>query len=219
MQDDYKKIKKPALNRERPIPDTFQNLELWQTKRRTFLKAALVGGALTQIAFLQSCNTTELEEGNDVLNAEQATILKSILNILFPDDGNGPSLDAINGYGYVMWVLHDTLNRKPEDNEYIIEGLDWADETAQELYFTKYIELEQKQKEALVDHFTKLKWGKSWCSAMVILIMEALLLDPLYGGNKDEARWNWLNHTPGIPRPTEALRYERIMERQMKLKV
>jgi gluconate 2-dehydrogenase gamma chain len=218
QEEEYKRIKKPALNREIEIPDAFKNLELWQTRRRTFLKAALLTGALSQISFLQSCET-ELEKGNDILSAEQLTILKSILLILFPDDGNGPSAEDINAYGYIMWVLQDTLNRKSEDNEYIIEGLDWADETANELYFLSYNELDQEQKEAIVGHFTKLQWGRNWSSAMIILIMESLLLDPLYGGNTNEIGWNWLNHKAGVPRPTESLRYERIMERQMKLKI
>ncbi len=218
MEEDYKRIKKPALKREIEIPDTFQNLELWQTRRRTFLKAALIGGALTQISFLQSCDP-DTEKGNDILSGDQVGILKSILLILFPDDGNGPSAEGINAYGYVMWVLVDTLNRKAEDNEYIIEGLNWSNEVAEELYFLSYNELDQEQKDAIVDHFTKLEWGKNWCAAMVILILEALLLDPLYGGNTNEAGWKWLNHKAGIPRPTESIRYERIMEKQMKLKL
>jgi gluconate 2-dehydrogenase gamma chain len=78
--------------------------------------------------------------------------------------------------------------------------------------------LDQEQKEALVGLFTQLDWGKNWCAAMLMLIFEALLLDPLYGGNTNEAGWKWLKHTAGYPRPTEANRYERIMERQMKMK-
>ncbi len=116
-----------------------------------------------------------------------------------------------------MWVLHDSLNRKTEDNEYIIEGIDWANETAKEIYFTPTIELNTEQKEALVGKFTELNWGKTWSSIMITLIFEALLRDPIYGGNTNEAGWNWLNHTPGFPRPTEELRYERIMEKQMKI--
>ena len=53
---------------------------------------------------------------------------------------------------------------------------------------------------------------------MVTLLFEALLLDPLYGGNKEEKGWKWLNHTPGFPRPTEELRYEVLMKKQLKIK-
>lgn len=201
---------------KKSIPNRYLDLEQWQTDRRKFLRGALLAGAMTQIGFFTSCST-KLKEGNDLLTAEQATILNDVLNIFFPNDGNGPDAEDINAFGHVMWVLHDTLNRKIEDNAYILVGLNWADETAQEIYFSPFVELSQEQKEALVGKFTELDWGKNWSSMIITLILEALVLDPIYGGNKNEAGWNWLNHTPGFPRPTEENRYERIMEKQMKL--
>ena len=201
---------------KKSIPNRYLDLEQWQTDRRKFLRGALLAGAMTQIGFFTSCST-KLKEGNDLLTAEQATILNDVLNIFFPNDGNGPDAEDINAFGYVMWVLHDTLNRKIEDNAYILVGLNWADETAQEIYFSPFVELSQEQKEALVGKFTELDWGKNWSSMIITLILEALVLDPIYGGNKNEAGWNWLNHTPGFPRPTEENRYGRIMEKQMKL--
>ena len=201
---------------KKSIPNRYLDLEQWQTDRRKFLRGALLAGAMTQIGFFTSCST-KLKEGNDLLTAEQATILNDVLNIFFSNDGNGPDAEDINAFGYVMWVLHDTLNRKIEDNAYILVGLNWADETAQEIYFSPFVELSQEQKEALVGKFTELDWGKNWSSMIITLILEALVLDPIYGGNKNEAGWNWLNHTPGFPRPTEENRYERIMEKQMKL--
>lgn len=202
---------------KKTIPKEYLDIEKWQTDRRSFLRGALVASAMTQIGFFTSCSV-KLKEGNDLLTPEQATILDDIINIFFPDDGNGPSAEDINAFGYVMWVLHDTLNRKIEDNAYIIVGLNWADETAQEIYFAPFVELSQEQKENLVGEFTKMKWGSNWSSMMITLILEALVLDPIYGGNTNEVGWTWLNHTPGYPRPSETNRYERIMERQMKLK-
>lgn len=203
-------------NRKKSVPSIFQNLENWETNRRTFLRGALIAGALTQITAFTSCSK-QLREANDILTAEQSTILYDVLNIFFPNDGNGPSIDDINAFGYILWVLHDTLNRKTSENDYIIEGINWANETAEELYFVPFVELDQKQKEALVGKFTELNWGKNWSSVLITLICEAVLLDPLYGGNTNEVGWKWLNHTPGFPRPTEELRYERIMEKQMKI--
>lgn len=205
------------LIRKKEIPKKLMDIEKWEVNRRKFLRGALLAGAMTQISFFTSCST-QLEKGNDLLSPEQATILTDVLNIFFPDDGNGPSARDINTFGYIMWVLHDSLNRKSEENQYIIDGLGWTNETAQEVYVTKFIDLDQKQKEEVIAKVTQLKWGRSWSSMLVTLIMEALLLDPLYGGNTDEKGWKWLNHTPGYPRPTEELRYERIMEKQMKLK-
>ncbi len=202
--------------RKKSIPSAFQNIENWETNRRTFLRGALIAGALTQITVFTSCSK-QLREANDILTAEQSTILYDVLNIFFPDDGNGPSIEDINAFGYIMWVLQDTLNRKTSENEYIIEGIDWANETAEEIYFMPFVELDQEQKEALVGKFTELNWGKNWSSVLITLICEAVVLDPIYGGNTNEVGWEWLNHTPGFPRPTQELRYERIMEKQMKI--
>jgi hypothetical protein len=211
MKEEINRIKK------KQIPDLYQNLTTWETNRRTFLKGALLTGALTQISLFTSCST-ELEKGNDLLTAEQATILTNVIDVFFPDDGNGPGAKDINAFGYIMWVLHDSLGRSTEDNDYILEGIQWADDTAQELYFKPFVELSDEEKKALIGIFTELDWGKNWSSVIIFLILEALLLDPLYGGNVNEVGWNWLNHTPGYPRPTEENRYERIMEKQLKLK-
>ena len=199
------------------IPDIFQNIEKWETDRRSFLRSALIAGAMTQIAAFTSCSSAELIEGNDILSAEEATILNDVLNVFFPDDGNGPGAEDINAFGYVMWVLHDTLNRKPEENEYILNGLKWTNEMASTFFETTFVELNEVEKRALVGKITEMEWGRPWSSVMISLIFEALLLDPIYGGNTDEIGWKWLNHTPGFPRPTEENRYERIMEKQMKL--
>jgi gluconate 2-dehydrogenase gamma chain len=37
-------------------------------------------------------------------------------------------------------------------------------------------------------------------------IMEALLTDPVYGGNPNSIGWQWLKHQPGFPRPTTPLK-------------
>lgn len=206
--DETKRIRKT----ERNIPDTFSNLESWELNRRKFLKGLLVAGAASQLAFIQSCDRSKvLLEGNDLLSAEQATTLDRILTIIFPDDGNGPSAKDLKAFEYVMWVLHDQFRREPEDNEYIIEGLDWANETAVEIYEEKFTELEDERQEKLVGLFTELDWGENWMSVMVTLVLEALLMDPIYGCNPDGIGWTWLNHITGQPQPTEGTRYENLL--------
>ena len=178
------------IRKERKTPDTFQDIASWETKRRTFLKGLVVAGALSQISILSSCKAN-LERGDDILSAEQATILKSVLEILWPDDGNGPGSEDIKAFEYVVWVLHDELNRYEDDNEFIIDGLIWTNETAEEIYFDKYVNLDQDEKEALIGLVVETSWGKSWGSAMLTLIFEALLMDPIYGCKPNEVGWTW----------------------------
>src|SRR5690606_29169293 len=104
LQYKLKFMEKIKLIRKKSIPDTFQNIETWESNRRTFLRGALIAGALSQISLFTSC-TPQLKEGNDMLSAQQATILNDILAEFFPADGNGPSYEDINAFGYIMWVL------------------------------------------------------------------------------------------------------------------
>ena len=41
-------------------------------------------------------------------------------------------------------------------------------------------------------------------------LLEALLADPVYGGNTDEVGWKWLGYTAGFPRPPIGKRYFEI---------
>ncbi|MBD3637377.1 MAG: gluconate 2-dehydrogenase subunit 3 family protein [Crocinitomicaceae bacterium] len=193
------------------IPDAYKDIETWETNRRSFLRAALIAGAASQIAWFTSCSR-ELEKGNEHLSPEQSTILKDMLMIIFPNDGNGPSADDLNSFGYIMWVLSDTYREKDE-NEFIVEGIDWSNKKAKEIYGDNFYELTDKEQKTLVAQFVEMDWGKTWMSVMVTHVLESAVLDPIYGGNVDEAGWNWLNHVPGLPRPTEETRFEAFINK------
>ena len=188
-----------------------QDIELWQTNRRTFLKAAILAGTLSQLSFLNSCADENAEEGNELLTGEQVAMLKSMLMKFWPDDGNGPSAEDLHSYEYVMWTLRDP-GAYQEDNEYLIEGILWINETTQELYKKNYLDLEPAQQDEAIKKFTELEHGRAWSSILLTLVFESLVLDPIYGSNPDGIGWKWLNHTPGWPGPTEELRYENIMK-------
>jgi hypothetical protein len=34
-----------------------------------------------------------------------------------------------------------------------------------------------------------------------------MLYDPIYGINKEQAGWSWLEHQPGLPRPNKLTKY------------
>lgn len=195
----------------------FDDIEQWEASRRTFLKGAILAGALSQLSWFTSCSE-QLKSTNTILNEEQSATLDKVLMIFFPNDGNGPSADDINTFGYIIWVLEDSLNRKTEDNSFIIEGIDRLNERSQELFKSYFSPLKEKQQNKVIEAHVEDDETRKWCSALITLIFEALLLDPIYGGNVEEQGWEWLNHTPGFPRPTQDNRYEVIMRKQRKIK-
>lgn len=199
------------IDKKIKTPDAFNNLSKWEVNRRAFLRSTMIAGAASQIALFTSCSA-QLEEANEYLTAEQSTILKSVLMAILPNDGNGPSADDLNSFGYIMWVLSDVY-RQTEENEFILEGLDWANDTAQDIYGENYFDLEEKEQHKLVELFTQMDYGEDWMNVMVSLSIESLISDPIYGGNKDEQGWKWLNHVPGNPRASEETRYDVIMQK------
>jgi gluconate 2-dehydrogenase gamma chain len=45
--------------------------------------------------------------------------------------------------------------------------------------------------------------GDRWLNVIMSYVLEALLSDPVYGGNPQGIGWQWLQHQPGFPRPTQ----------------
>ena len=41
----------------------------------------------------------------------------------------------------------------------------------------------------------------NWLSLLLTYLLEALLADPVYGGNPGGIGWQWLAHQPGFPTP------------------
>lgn len=200
-------------NKYQKSPLNNVQLEQWFVNRRNFIKAGLIAGTLTQVSFLQSCfgnQTKNYPKGNQFITDEQTAILYECLNILFPNDGNGPGIDEINTISYILWSLEDPGSDK-YFNKYLVEGVDWANEKAIEKIGSPFLELSDEQKEKSIAYFIQDNYGKEWCSIMMTFIIESLLIDPIYGCNSNESGWKWLNFTAGIPRPTEFNRYENIL--------
>ena len=72
--------------------------------------------------------------------------------------------------------------------------------------------MKDREKEELIRTISKEPAIKFWLSKHLTLIFEALLCDPIYGGNPDEIGWSWLRHNPGEPRPTKELAYPNILD-------
>lgn len=183
-------------------------------QRRVFVKGLAAIGLLTQTSFLSAFNfdvSSNLYESNpDLLSNKQLNILRDVQQYLFPNDGNGPGAAQVNATEYMIWVLSDP-QKDPIDTKYIIDGIGWVDETADEEYAKPFDQLTTTEKEALVAFIAKEAWGSSWLSIILTYIFEAMIADPQYGGNTNEDGWKWLNHYPGNPRPDKNLLYGNIL--------
>jgi gluconate 2-dehydrogenase gamma chain len=94
-----------------------------------------------------------------------------------------------------MVAYHDSFDR--EDLDFILSG---AKELKNRGYKSIMIE---REKEQMLREFSQSRFGENWISLLLNYTLEAMLSDPLYGGNKDEIGWKAYRHHAGVPRPTK----------------
>ena len=193
---------------EKKIPRTIKEFTSWEVSRRRFIQGALAVGVFSQMSLLQSC----INDGtatDSVLNKKQLDLIIAVQNILFPKDKNGPGAIDFNADKYLLWVLQDK-RLDPSENEYIINGIAWVNETAQETHEAVFLKLNKKEQVQLIEKIATTGWGESWLSVLLTFIFEAMISDPIYGFNTDGVGWKWLAHQVGMPRPTKELIYDTV---------
>jgi len=199
--------KEKQIRKAKIIPDSIENLGEWRLSRKKFIGGIAMAGFMTNIPIAKAIGSSLVDE--NTLSQNQFSIIESVQKILYPSDGNGPGAYDVLADKYMLWVLSD-VRMDPEEKEYIINGIGWVDETADENFSKGYLQLTQNEKETLIADISKETWGSSWLGVILNFIFEALLSDPQYGGNPDKIGWDWLIHNPGYPRPTEPLLYPEI---------
>lgn len=176
--------------------------------RRTFLItiSAFAGGyGLSKLI----PEVMQLVQDSGSLSSAQEKTLRAVQRHLFPSTETSPGADEINALFYLQLVLLDPA-LDPRDQKFIINGISWLGEECQNKFSAGFTQLEYAQKEQILREIEKENWGERWLSYLLKYIFEALLADPLYGGNPEGIGWEWLTHTPGLPRPTEANRYREM---------
>ena len=199
----YQKNNLRSLNILRKVNSTTQ-------KRRDFLRnfALLSAGAALPLSSCFRNSEKRIPHGRnpEVLSESEWKTLVAIQDILFPSEESAPGARDINAAGFFQWVISDPL-LDPDETEFRKNGINWIEETAVENRSKSFVDLDKDKQEMVLRYAEKYSWGESWLSATILHIFEALLSDPIYGGNTDERGWKWLNYTAGIPRPVKGKIY------------
>lgn len=135
------------------------------------------------------------------LTQEPWRTLNAVQQRLWPSDGNGPGAAEIQALRY----LHQVLTHHPiaaADKKFILDGVGWLEGVAQHHHKTAFYALPPVQQEAVLREITQSEAGENWVSNLMTYIFEALLGDPVYGGNPQQVGWQWLEHTAGFPQPS-----------------
>ena len=174
--------------------------------RRQFLQTSAALTVLGQLApFKPAVAKTEQEPVSPPptpFSKQQKATLDAVQMQLFPDDGDGPSAHDLNALRYLEWALTDPDNRDDGDPEFIIKGIGWLEDLSQTTFGQRFSTLSHSQQQRLLSRTANSEAGGNWMSLLIYYLLEALLLDPLYGGNPNQIGWKWLGHQGGFPRPT-----------------
>jgi len=183
--------------------------------RRAFLRNS---SATFLVASLAACKSNiNLDEIKSIKNEVKASThptndifkftkeeKKNLLQVqehLFPKDGDGPSASDVNSFTYLEWALTDPDNASDGDGDFIKKGVGWLDGLAKQTQGDSFFKLSFEQQDKVLRQISKSSTGENWMSIIIYYIMEALLFDPIYGGNPDGIGWKWLQHQPGFPVP------------------
>ncbi|MCK4874618.1 MAG: gluconate 2-dehydrogenase subunit 3 family protein [Sulfurimonas sp.] len=161
--------------------------------RRTFLKNSFLSSVIL------------LTYSEELLGAvTPLQVVELVYKDLFPEADNVPSMSSINAKIYLNKILHHT-RVSSENKIFIRDGVQWLNEESIVKYEKVYTKLSSFQRQKLLKDIADTNWGDSWIETILSYFLEAMLGDPVYGGNKDGIGWKWLNHKSGLPRPAKAL--------------
>ncbi len=178
-------------------------------KRRDFLRwhlAAVLNAAQMPVMgrdWLPDFNRIELTATG--LNADQWRVLAAVQAHLFPSEEHAPGAKQANATSYLQWVLSDP-QLQATTRELMRQGVQAVIAAAKAQYQQPFQHLHEARRERLLRHLEAHGQGP-FLHELLYYILEALLTDPVYGGNPDAVGWTWLGHRPGYRRPTPDKRY------------
>ena len=189
--------------------------------RREFMvrSAALMSLAMNYPAGVLA----ELRVNRAQVDAESNTWLKEhawwtlalVQDVLFPP---GEDIPGASDFGAIVYLHRAIENPQAdgEDRDFIMRGVGWLDDLTQTQYDRTFAQLSDSQQQAIITQIVKSRAGRNWVSTLLSYILEAMLADPVYGGNKNGIGWKWLEHQPGYPAPPADKTWERLLQRRYK---
>lgn len=181
--------------------------------RRTFLAhvAALLSAAALPSTMQAETGTAVTGKTSDpaLVDDEPWHTLAAVQDHLFPTTADAPGAREIHATTYLKAALA-APDMDPEDGAFIKNGVTWLNDIALKQYQAAFADLDEDRREAVLRRIEKTGTGRRWLSLLLLYTFEALLGDPVYGGNPDGIGWQWLEHQPGFPRPPAHYTYPKL---------
>ncbi|BAO45239.1 gluconate 2-dehydrogenase subunit 3 family protein [Thiolapillus brandeum] len=179
-------------------------------KRRRFLRWSMGGvlmgsaGLAGARAWVPDFSAIRLESTG--LDADQWALIAAVQEHLLPSEAAAPGARDVNATSWLQWVLSDPAVESSQCR-FFRQGAAALAELSRKEYGKAFVSLGAREKEALLRKYEARADGHGWLQELLNYIMEAMLTDPVYGGNPGQVGWKWLNHQPGYKRPPADKRY------------
>ena len=187
--------------------------------RRQFIRRTSLLGSLALmypaavLAELRFSNDKQVSV--DGLNNTAWKTLAAVQEVLFPAGENIPGASDIGATVYLYNAIENP-NADGEDKDFIFRGIGWLDELTRDQHKKTFVQLSAIQQDDIIRQIVKSRAGRNWVSMLLTYTLEALLADPVYGGNKNKAGWEWLQHQPGYPAPSVDKTWDQLQLRRYK---
>ena len=155
--------------------------------RRVFILALI--GAGTALALLPQNSKTHI-------NIAPFKVIQAVQETFFPKGLKAPSALEFGATNYLLNVSSHSSFLK-SDLKFLFHGADLLINAQND-----FLTMNPKERdEALRDFVNSSDKAENWASLLLFYTLEALLSDPIYGGNRNELGWKWLGHNTGQPQP------------------
>ena len=125
------------------------------------------------------------------------SVIAAVQQHMFPEGSSIPSATAFHATQFTAeTIMHPTYDK--DIRKFVIEGA----EELQSREKQQFLHYDPRQKEKALRAYEETGYGSGWLDRMMLLSLEGLLGDPIYGGNSKELGWKTLQTRGGDPRPT-----------------
>ncbi len=179
------------------MPDNELHQKLLTMDRRAFLLLLANAAAAYPLSLLAEKRLTQT---TTIELQEPWKTLDVVMEHLFPADEDSPGSRDIQAIPYLQNMLQAPDVDEDERN-FIINGVGWLNDLSLKNHSAKFIALDVAKRENVLRTIEQSRAGERWLSVLLTWLFEALLSDPVYGGNPEGIGWKWLEHQPGYPTP------------------
>lgn len=170
------------------------------------LSAALPAALLNRLEAYAAATPAPTPLSGAGIEPEDWRILGLVQAHLLPSEVQAPGASDVDALSYLHFVM-SWKKTDPVEPQNLRSGLDKLREIAAQTEGGTFDALDARGRERALRTLEAAEGGTEWILLVLDYIFEALLADPVYGGNPDGVGWRWLQIEPGHRRPGLDQRY------------